>query len=227
MFRAILRCTDVRGRASRSEYWQFVMLQGLIGMVFGVLRTILFISNPSLSLMLGLVQGLLTLAMAVPAFTVAIRRLHDTNRSGWWLLLAAPGQIGLVFLIFGGLALAFVSASHGGLAAVLGQDMNGWIVSLLIMTVVCTGCALTLFIFMCQKGNHGPNRFGPDPLDPESVPEADIFGDDSGVPPPSPVQVQVQAPVRSIPVNAAPARQASAYAPASPLQPARPFGKRQ
>lgn len=224
MFRAILRCTDVRGRASRSEYWQFVLLQGLVGMVFGVLRTVLFMSNPVLGLMLGAVQGLLTLALALPGFTVAIRRLHDTGRSGWWLLLTVPAQAGVVFLVFGGLVLAYASASGGGLASAVGHDVSGWLIGLLIFALVCAACAVTLLVFMCQKGTRGPNRFGPDPLDPDSVPEADVFGDDSDVPPPS--RAPAAAPARSIPVNTAPARQVAAYTPASPLQAARPFGKR-
>jgi len=215
MFRAILNCTNVTGRASRSEYWQFVLLQGLIGMAFGLLRTILFMSNPVLGLLLGAVQGLLTLALLLPGFTVAIRRLHDTNRSGWWLLLAVPAQVGVLFMVLGGLALAYASASNGGLSSALGHDASGWFISLVTFGLLCAACAVTLFVFMCLKGTSGPNRFGPDPLDPDFIPEAEVFDGGPEVPSPPP------APMRAAPVPAAPV-----YAPASPLQPPRAFGKR-
>ncbi|WP_443749834.1 DUF805 domain-containing protein [Asticcacaulis solisilvae] len=217
MFRAILNCTNVTGRASRSEYWQFVFLQGLIATVFGVLRAVLFVSSPVLGLAFSGIQGLLTMVLILPGFTVAVRRLHDTNRSGWWLLLSVPAQFGVIFLFLGGLVFAYAAATH---QSAFGSGASGWMVALAAFGLICVACAVTLFVFICQKGTRGPNRFGPDPLDPESIPEADVFDggydtvfNDAPSPPP--------APMRPAPVQAAPV-----YAPASPLQPARTFGKR-
>jgi len=73
------------GTASRSEYWWFVLFLFLAGMFFGVF-----------SEKLGLAFNLLTL---LPSLAAAARRLHDTDRSGWWQLLVFVPLIGWIVLI--------------------------------------------------------------------------------------------------------------------------------
>jgi uncharacterized membrane protein YhaH (DUF805 family) len=76
---------DFSGRASRSEYWWFVLF--LIG--GGLLTSI--VSN--------LLSMAFTVATLVPAIAAATRRLHDTGRSGWWQLVALVPFVGLVIII--------------------------------------------------------------------------------------------------------------------------------
>jgi len=70
-----------RGRASRAEYWWFVLFNLLITIPLALLGPLLFV--------VGIV-------LVVPQLAVGVRRLHDTNRSGWWLALSAAGWIPLV-----------------------------------------------------------------------------------------------------------------------------------
>jgi|SRR5271169_83022 len=70
------------GRARRKEYWMFVLFNLLISIA------IAFIRMP----MLGAIYNL---AVFIPGIAVAVRRMHDTNRSGWWILLPI---VNLVFL---------------------------------------------------------------------------------------------------------------------------------
>jgi uncharacterized membrane protein YhaH (DUF805 family) len=77
---------DFSGRASRPEYWWFYLFTILLS--WGSL----IVDNS------GVVSGLVNLALLLPALSAAARRLHDTNRSGWWMLIALT-IIGLIPLI--------------------------------------------------------------------------------------------------------------------------------
>ena len=83
------------GRSRRSEYWYFVLFNLLVAVVLGfadgILRKVLGFG------MLGMLYGLVVL---VPGLAVTIRRLHDTDRSAWWLLLALVPIVGLVLIWF-------------------------------------------------------------------------------------------------------------------------------
>jgi uncharacterized membrane protein YhaH (DUF805 family) len=81
------------GRARRREYWIFCLFNFIIALVLGFVEGL--IGSP------GIVGGLYSLAVFVPGLAVSVRRLHDTNRSGWWLLIAFVPIIGaIVLLIF-------------------------------------------------------------------------------------------------------------------------------
>ncbi|MCF6195431.1 MAG: DUF805 domain-containing protein [Emcibacter sp.] len=83
----------ISGRACRSEYWYYVLFIILVS--FGLMMVSMII--PFLA-MLGMVFSLATI---IPSITVAIRRLHDIDRSGWWLLISFIPLIGtIVLLIF-------------------------------------------------------------------------------------------------------------------------------
>lgn len=102
MFEAIRRYADFQGRASRSEYWMFVLLYWLVligtAIVGGILQAI---GGDLLSAIIYVPVGLLMIVGMVPSLSVAFRRLHDTGRSAWWLLAAfIPFVGGLVLLVF-------------------------------------------------------------------------------------------------------------------------------
>jgi uncharacterized membrane protein YhaH (DUF805 family) len=79
------------GRAARSEYWYFLLFQ-FIALVAGmIIDSVLGTST--------IVYGLVALALLLPALAAGVRRLHDTNRSGWWILLGLVPIIGAIVLI--------------------------------------------------------------------------------------------------------------------------------
>ena len=86
------------GRSRRSEYWYFTLFYLVIAIVLSVLDGIVFGGSvdgkgtPVLS-------GLFMLAMLLPSIAVGIRRLHDTDRSGWWLLIGMIPILGAIVLI--------------------------------------------------------------------------------------------------------------------------------
>lgn len=96
------------GRAPRSEYWWFWLFTA-IG------PTVIWLAVALLSLLIGFIDaatglifmglaGILVcialLALLIPSLAVAVRRLHDTNHSGWWLLIGLIPFIGALYLIF-------------------------------------------------------------------------------------------------------------------------------
>lgn len=81
------------GRASRREYWTFVLVNMAISIVINFLARQVGI--------LGILSMLFSLAVFVPSLAVGIRRLHDTGKSGWMFLLAFIPLLGwLALLIF-------------------------------------------------------------------------------------------------------------------------------
>jgi uncharacterized membrane protein YhaH (DUF805 family) len=103
------------GRAPRSEYWYWTLFAILL-----VLAAFL------IDVSIGREQGILTviaeLIIALPGLAVSVRRLHDLDKSGWFVLLAFVPLVGSIILL----------------------------------------------IWFCMRGTAGSNRFGPDPLKPET-----------------------------------------------------------
>lgn len=94
------------GRASRSEYWYWILFCCLLGFVTGIFDAILF---PSVGKGTGSgpLSLLVSLGTLLPSLGVAVRRLHDTNRSGWWILLPFAA-VPAVFIHMGLFALAII-----------------------------------------------------------------------------------------------------------------------
>ena len=80
------------GRAHRTEYWMFVLFNVLISIGLGLVGGLIGHGLQFLS-------SLYALAVLVPGIAVAIRRLHDIGKSGWWLLVAFVPLIGAIILL--------------------------------------------------------------------------------------------------------------------------------
>lgn len=87
------------GRAQRAEYWFFVLFYILIFIGLTIIDSVTGTLNPWYGF--GLLGGLFALSMLIPSIAVGVRRLHDTGRSGWWMLLALVPLIGgIILLVF-------------------------------------------------------------------------------------------------------------------------------
>ena len=138
MLLPLRRYAQFSGRSRRKEYWMFflfliiariilVLVDGLAGLNFGGSGS-------------GLLSAIFGLATFIPSLAVGFRRLHDTDRSGWWLFLALAAMIP-------GAVLMLVSMTIGIVVMVAGA---------LLATIL-------LLVFLCTDGTRGDNRFGPDP----------------------------------------------------------------
>lgn len=96
---AIKKYAVINGRARRKEYWYFFLFNTLITLVIVFAEA--FTGNLDPDTGYGLLSGIYTLALLIPSIAVSIRRLHDINRSGWWLLIVLIPLIGpIVLLVF-------------------------------------------------------------------------------------------------------------------------------
>lgn len=86
------------GRARRTEYWMFALFSIIVSVVLVFVDGILHTRTGS---GVGILGSLYSLAVLLPSIGVSIRRLHDTGKSGWWLLLILIPLIGpIVLLVF-------------------------------------------------------------------------------------------------------------------------------
>ena len=96
---------DFDGRARRKEYWMFVLWFFVIYLAFVVFNTILIsigsdVTN-TLSMVVSVIFSLGCLAITIPNLALAVRRLHDTGKSGWFLLIGLiPFVGGIILLVF-------------------------------------------------------------------------------------------------------------------------------
>ncbi len=85
------------GRARRKEYWYFFLFSILISIGLMIVDGVT--GSFSAEAGMGLLSGLYTLGVLIPGIAVMVRRLHDTNRSGWWFWISLIPIIGLIVLI--------------------------------------------------------------------------------------------------------------------------------
>ena len=91
------------GRASRSEFWWAMLLMGVAEAALGALGAASDIS------VFGIMQNVLSLALLVPSLTVSVRRLHDINLNGAWLIpFAGLTVLGSALAFMGAMAAVFV-----------------------------------------------------------------------------------------------------------------------
>ncbi|WP_019962410.1 DUF805 domain-containing protein [Woodsholea maritima] len=95
---------NFQGRARRSEYWFFALFYFLVYMGLSILAAVLGKAGGIISILMGLFM----LGVLIPNIAVGVRRLHDTSRSGWWLLISLVPIIGAIWLI-----VLLVQDSHG------------------------------------------------------------------------------------------------------------------
>ena len=88
------------GRARRSEYWYFVLGQFVLIIPFYAIGMVgLLNENPTLSVIGIAVYALAILGTFIPALAVAVRRLHDTNKSGWYYFIVLIPFIGAIVVL--------------------------------------------------------------------------------------------------------------------------------
>jgi uncharacterized membrane protein YhaH (DUF805 family) len=162
MFLPLKRYAEFSGRSRRMEYWMFQLFLILVYVALMVLMMVLgggalmaggdpsaVMAAGGAALIVGGLYMLFALAMFIPNLAVSVRRLHDTNRSGWWLLAPLSGYVIMVI----GTVMAAGSPDNPGLGGILAM----------VGMIAVIGLGLTLLVFMFLEGTRGPNQYGPDP----------------------------------------------------------------
>ncbi|MFI5707888.1 DUF805 domain-containing protein [Kribbella sp. NPDC051620] len=95
----IKKYAEFSGRARRKEYWMFVLFNVIISIVISIVDRIAGLTYGAANT--GVLSTIYSLAVLLPSLAVGARRLHDTGRSGWWLLINLVPCVGwIVFLVF-------------------------------------------------------------------------------------------------------------------------------
>lgn len=140
---------EFEGRSRRKEYWMYVLLLIAIGVVIGTVEGIVGLTG--MVGPYGPITALFLLGTLVPSLAVGVRRLHDTGRSGWWLLIGyGPFLLSLVLTMAGSLQLA------------------------MILSVLALVGFVALLVFMVMEGTRGSNQYGPDPKGSEGSPSGAV-----------------------------------------------------
>jgi len=140
------------GRINRAKYWLTMLIYAVVWVIYLVIVVILTSGLSRDALVIVLIGSMVILGFfgLWSSLAVAIKRLHDRNKSGWWLLLfwLVPNLLGMVPNLLGSLPMSAAGTVFGTLVALASFVIFIW-------GFVEIGCL---------KGTTGPNDYGPDPL---------------------------------------------------------------
>lgn len=135
------------GRASRSEYWYWILAGILIDIFCEIIDMSLGFNEN------GYISYLAITVLIIPSVNMSIRRLHDLDFGGWWFALFSTIALASCMLF-----IYYVIDTDG--------EISKGILSLLILAVFSY---FFFFGFACKRGTKGTNRFGRDPLGNEAL----------------------------------------------------------
>ena len=166
--RPLQKYADFSGRAPRSELWWFILFILIAAIVSTIVDDLLGLKvvGPY-----GVLTLVLMLGVLVPNIAVQVRRLHDTDRSGWWvaifygiyaafLAMVAPAMMAMQSAADSSTPVSPAIPAMGAGAGLLG----------LVMLIYC----VVLIVFYCQRGTAGDNRYGPDPQTTPIAPQRTV-----------------------------------------------------
>ena len=91
------RYFDFSGRSTRAEYWWWLLFIAIAGTI---LRIVDMIAGTMIAGTIGIISSLFSLVTIIPNLALLFRRLHDINRSAWWLLLGFVPFGGIVIIVW-------------------------------------------------------------------------------------------------------------------------------
>ena len=154
------------GRASRPEYWWFFLFAVVVSALFAVVDAAIFGVDAETGQAPRIFSGLFQLAILLPMLAVAWRRMHDTGRPGWYVLL--PMLLSFAFL-FGALAGVVTFAAvetqldDPGVLIAPAAWLGGHGVAL--VAVLQLGLAILMLWWLTRPSQPGPNQYGPAPVE--------------------------------------------------------------
>ena len=101
MIEPLRRYAQFSGRARRKEFWAFELLMIALTLLLVTVDIFVFGTNDmATNTSVGPLSGLFSLAILIPSIAVSVRRLHDLDKSGWWLLIGLLPIVGVLVLLF-------------------------------------------------------------------------------------------------------------------------------
>ena len=145
------------GRARRAEFWWFVLFFLLVRAAAAILDAAVLHGARGA----GPFSALSGLGLLLPWLAVMTRRMHDTGRSGLWVLGFYVASIIVAVGFVAALVILFSASEPSGAASL----------AIYLCGLAWLGVGITWVVMLCLTGTSGPNRYGPDPL----FPVPDVF----------------------------------------------------
>lgn len=152
---AMRRYVEFSGRSSRSEFWFFILFLILILIVASIIDQFALGSQGP-----GILYFIVSLAHLIPGIAVSVRRLHDIDRTGLWVLLfwLAPILVTIVgMVVMGGSIFMMTSGQDTAVFAGLAAMGLGFLLIAIIDIVIL----IIAIVFYVTPGTPGPNTYGP------------------------------------------------------------------
>lgn len=147
------------GRARRSEFWYWMLAYTILSVVLGVLSAGWLVAHVErvdfgdpLSVYKSpgyIISAVATLALLLPNLGVTVRRLHDTGRSGWWIVVPIVLYIPLMIA-----AMMIVNN---------GNNFMGLMAVFSLFYLALFVYAIIVLVWLCQDSQPRPNKYGPSP----------------------------------------------------------------
>jgi len=149
------------GRAVRSEYWWFVLFVILMSVVLAIIDTSLFGMDPETGEGIHVLTPIFQLAVVIPMLAAGWRRLHDTGRPGWYLLLPAALSIATMFMLFSGIAVfSFLEQGADDPEVLRGPAALLGITGLMVFGVLQLILSLLMIWWLSRPSQQGSNEYG-------------------------------------------------------------------
>jgi len=186
MFQPLARYADFNGRSRRSEYWLWALFLFLLNLALTIVQYTLMFSTMGvthdghmsagtgagfgMAMLINLLKFVVFLALVVPSVAVAVRRMHDINRTGWWILLPSAVSLVALVIVFSTTGadlfrqIGELSKNNNSSDPAASLNMVFSIMRMLLWVVIPTLAAkVVTFVFRVTEGTKGANRYGPDP----------------------------------------------------------------
>ena len=156
---AITNYFNFSGRARRKEYWMFYLfaiIMSIIAMILDIALGIDFTYSTFYgqeSLYYGPIYTIVVLFHIIPTYSITVRRLHDSDRTGWWFFGPILAIISAVLIV----------AMMAGMSFSAGTEVPMYIGAIIAVVIYlgAIGVGIAQFVFMFFDGTKGDNRFGP------------------------------------------------------------------
>ncbi|ARE38769.1 Integral membrane protein [Rhodovulum sp. P5] len=152
------------GRASRPEYWWFVLFVLLGSFILGLADAVFFgtttvETDTSVTVTSdGPLAALFSLATLIPGFSAGWRRMHDTGKSGLYLVYPLIVMVGIASFV--GFMGAFDQAASGNIAELFAGAFG---IILIVAMIVLLISPLLVLWWLTRPSQPGPNQYGPNP----------------------------------------------------------------
>jgi uncharacterized membrane protein YhaH (DUF805 family) len=189
MFDPFMRITDFSGRSTRAQFWPFVFLQYVLQQIAGYIAMAPFLNKinalseaqianggepdpeavaqlfnadvfTDLTQRFFWMSAIFGAIFLIPFAGALVRRLHDTNRSGFWALPSLLLLISGLFLMWRVMAPLFASGFQD-----VGPEFFGSFIPVFVNNLIYIGTVIMLIVFCVRDGTVGPNDYGDDPKD--------------------------------------------------------------